>query len=72
MPLDLTLNPAGTWTGTIGDAKAWGRAEGPAAGARGHRALGDGHEDPVCLSLIGDDTRRSGETLARFGGREER
>lgn len=71
--LDLTLNPDGTWSGTIGDAPAQGRAE----MKRGDLILSGsaysrGTVDPVYLRLRGDAHRRWGETLGRFGGRQER
>ena len=34
--------------------------------------MAGGHADPVYLILSGDDARRWGETLGRFGGRQER
>ena len=73
-PLDLVIDPDGTWTGTIGKARAQGTARmkrdrlvltGSARGA-------DGHEDPVYATLAGDEARRWSETLGRFGGRQER
>jgi hypothetical protein len=74
VPLDVTLNADGTWTGTIGGAKASGTAQlkGRALVLTGTARSGTGHEDPVYLSLTGDGTRRWGETLARFGDRAER
>jgi hypothetical protein len=72
-PVDLTLAPDGTWTGTIGKARAVGTAE-----VRGRHLILRGtarsaqDEDAVYLRLTGDDTRRWGETVADFGGRLER
>jgi hypothetical protein len=73
LALDVTLAPDGTWSGTIGKAKAAGTAE-----VRGRHLILRGtarstqDEDAVYLRLTGDDTRRWGETVADFGGRPER
>jgi hypothetical protein len=73
LPVDLTIAPDWTWTGTIGTAPAAGTAT-----MRGSRLVLEGAadtvlgEDPVHFDLTGDDTRRWGQTLARFGGREAR
>jgi hypothetical protein len=73
MPVDLTLVPDGSWTGTIGKSKAAGTTE-----VRGRHLILRGtarsahDEDVVYLRLTGDDTRRWGETVADFGGRPER
>jgi hypothetical protein len=73
MRVDLTLAPDGTWTGTIGKARAAGIATlkgrhliltGTARSAR--------EDDAVYLRLTGDDTRRWGETVTEFDGRPER
>ena len=74
VPLDLTLGQDGTWTGTIGGARAAGTAElaGRLLVLRGTARSGEGQEEPVYLALIGDGTRRWGETVARFGTRQER
>jgi hypothetical protein len=71
--VDLTLSPDGTWSGTSGGAPAHGRAE----MKRGDLILSGtarsrGTLDPVYLRLRGDGHRRWGETLGRFGGRQER
>jgi hypothetical protein len=72
-PVDLTIARDGTWTGTIGKARAAGTAE-----VRGRHLILRGttrsaqDEDPVYLRLTGDDARRWGETVADFGGRLER
>jgi hypothetical protein len=72
--LDLTVHPDGTWSGTIGNARAGGTAS-----MRGNRLVlsgtarsSTGQQDPVYFALTGDDAQRWGETLGRFGGREER
>jgi hypothetical protein len=73
LPVDLTIIPDGTWTGTIGKARASGTAE-----VRGRHLILRGtarsaqDEDAVYLRLTGDDARRWGETVADFGGRPER
>ena len=73
MPVDLTIASDGTWTGTIGKAKASGTVE-----LKGRHLILKGtarserDEDPVYLRLTGDATRRWGETVAEFSGREER
>jgi hypothetical protein len=72
-PVDLTIAPDGTWTGTLGKARAAGRAE-----VRGRHLILRGtarsaqDEDVVYLRVTGDDARRWGETVADFGGRVER
>lgn len=73
-PLDLVIEPDGTWTGTIGKAQARGtaRMKGDRLVLTGSARGADGHEDPVHATLAGDDARRWGETLGRFGGRQER
>jgi hypothetical protein len=73
-PLDLVLESDGTWTGTIGKARAQGtaRMNGDRLVLRGSSRGADGHEDPVYATLAGDDARRWAETLGRFGGRQER
>ena len=69
-PVDLTIASDGTWAGTIGKAKA--------SGTKGRHLILKGtarserDEDPVYLRLAGDATRRWGETVAEFNGREER
>jgi hypothetical protein len=70
--MDLTIAPDGTWAGTIGPNQASGVARRP--GTRllltGTLRRAGGHEDPVYMDLVGDDTRRWGETHAFFGDRE--
>jgi hypothetical protein len=73
LAIDVTLAPDGTWSGTIGKAKAAGTAA-----VRGRHLILRGtarsaqDEDAVYLRLTGDDARRWGETVADFGGRPER
>jgi hypothetical protein len=74
LPVDMTLRPDGTWSGTIGNAEARGTAS-----MRGRRLVlggtarsSTGHVDPLHLALTGDESRRWGATLGRFAGREER
>jgi hypothetical protein len=73
-PLDLTISPSETWTGTIGDARASGtaRLSGRLLILRGTARSKTGHEEPVYLSLTGDDTRRWGETRTQFSERDAR
>jgi hypothetical protein len=73
VPLDPTIKPDGTWTGTIGGAKASGTAKlkGRNLVLEGTARSATGHEHPVYLSLTGDEARRWGATMARFGEREE-
>jgi hypothetical protein len=73
-PLDLTLKPDGTWSGTIGGAAAEGRTS-----MKGRQLLLTGTARsrgtmgyPVYLRLQGDERRRWGQTLGRFGERQER
>jgi hypothetical protein len=73
LPIDVTIAPDGTWTGTIGKARAAGTVELKGrhlileGTARSERAV-----TPVYLRLTGDAGRRWGETVAVFDGREER
>jgi hypothetical protein len=73
LPIDVTIAPGGTWTGTIGKAQAAGTVELKGrhlileGSARSERAV-----TPVYLRLTGDAGRRWGETVAVFDGREER
>ena len=73
-PVDLTIAPDGTWRGTIARAPASGEAR-----LRGRRLILDGTvappnalARPVHFDLTGDSTRRWGETVATFKGREDR
>jgi hypothetical protein len=73
-PIDLTIAPDGTWRGTIAKAPATGRARlrGDRLVLEGTAAGPDGPARPVYLDLTGNDTRRWGETVATFGGRDDR
>jgi len=73
-PIDVTIAPDGTWRGTIAKAPATGRARvrGDRLVLEGAAAPPDGPARPVYLDLTGDDTRRWGETVANFGGRDDR
>jgi len=73
-PIDVTIAPDGTWRGTIAKAPATGRARvrGDRLVLEGTVAAPDGPAHPVYLDLRGDDTRRWGETVATFGGRDDR
>ena len=73
-PIELTIEPDGTWRGTIAKAPASGQAhlrkgrlvlEGTATAI-------DGPARPVYLDLKGDESRRWGETVATFSGRDDR
>ena len=73
-PIELTIAPDGTWRGTIAKVPASGQArlrkgrlvlEGTAPAA-------DGPARPVYLDLKGDESRRWGETVATFSGRDDR
>jgi hypothetical protein len=74
VPIELTIEPDGTWRGTIAKVPASGQAH-----LRGRRLVLDGTAAdpsgparPVYLDLAGDGTRRWGETVATFGGRDDR
>jgi hypothetical protein len=71
-PLDLTIAPDGTWTGTLGANKASGMARwhGKRLLITGTQWTANGHEEPVYLDLTGNDTSRWGQTHAFFGDRE--
>jgi hypothetical protein len=73
VPLDVTINLDGTWTGAIGGSNASGTAKlkGRNVVLEGTARSATGHEEPVYLSLTGDDARRWGAALARFGEWEE-
>jgi hypothetical protein len=69
-PLDLTIAPDGTWSGTVGKARASGTAR---LKGRDLELMGTAHQAtnpdaPVYLRLTGDDTRRWGETRRDFTG----
>jgi hypothetical protein len=73
-PIELTIAPDGTWRGTIARTPASGQAR-----LRRGRLVLDGTAvapggpaRPVHLDLAGDRTRRWGETVATFGGRDDR
>jgi hypothetical protein len=70
--IDLTVAPDGTWIGTIGPDRASGNARwhGKRLLLTGTIRRAGGHEEPVYLDLVGDDTRRWAETHAFFGDRE--
>jgi hypothetical protein len=72
IPLDLRIAEDGTWRGTIGPARAAGRAyaRGDDVILEGTAIASGGKEDPVYFRLTGDDARRWGTTLATFPGRE--
>jgi hypothetical protein len=74
LPVDVTIRPDGTWSGTIGNAEATGTAsmQGRRLVLSGTARSSTGHEAPVYLALTGDESRRWGATLGRFAGREER
>ena len=73
-PIDVTISPSGQWTGTIGDAQASGTAETRERLLilRGTARSKTGHEEPVYLSLTGDDSRQWGMTQAVFSERDAR
>lgn len=73
-PIDVTIAPDGTWKGSIAKAPASGQAR-----MRGGRLVLEGTAAapnepvrPVYLDLAGDGTRRWGETVATFSGRDDR
>jgi hypothetical protein len=73
-PIDLTIASDGSWSGTLGKAKAVGVVE-----FKGRDMVLDGtarsplgHEDAVNLRLTGDSGRRWGSTVTQFDGRSER
>jgi hypothetical protein len=72
IPLDLRIAEDGTWKGTIGTARAAGRASvrGDDVILAGTAIAPGDKEDPVYFRLTGDDARRWGTTLATFPGRE--
>jgi hypothetical protein len=69
-PLDLTIAPDGTWRGKVGQAAASGtvRVQGRQLVLSGTARSAAGHEDPVYLRLIGNDTTQWGQTRADFTG----
>jgi hypothetical protein len=73
-PIDLTIAPDGTWHGTIAKAPASGRAHLRKGRLllEGTAAEPDGPVRPVHFDLTGDGSRRWGETMATFGGRDGR
>jgi len=74
LPVDLTIAPDGTWRGTIARAPASGEARlhGRRLILDGAAATPGGGSRPVHLDMTGDNTRRWGETVAIFSGREDR
>lgn len=73
-PIDLTIASDGTWRGTIAKAPASGHARLSRGCLRldGTAAAPGGPARPVYLDLTGDNTRRWGETVATFSGRDDR
>jgi hypothetical protein len=69
-PLDLKITPDGTWSGTIGKARASGTArfKGRDLVLSGTAHPATGGDEPVYLRLTGDETRRWGETRRDFSG----
>ena len=70
--IDLTIAPDGTWKGTIGPDPGSGvaRRHGQRLLLTGTIRRAGGHEEPVYLDLVGDDSGRWSETHAFFGDRE--
>jgi len=73
-PVDLTITPDGAWRGTFGKSVAEGRAQ-----LRGNRVLlqgtatePNGPARPVYLNLRNNRAGLRGETVATFGGRDDR
>jgi hypothetical protein len=73
-PIDLTIAPDGTWRGSIAKAPASGQARlrGGRLLLEGTAAEPDGPARPVYFDLAGDRTRRWGEAVATFSGRDDR
>jgi hypothetical protein len=72
-PLDLRLADDGTWRGTVGKAEGSGTARLDGRGRlviSGTAIAPDGTRDPVSFRLVGDSTRRWGQTVGRFHGRD--
>jgi hypothetical protein len=69
-PLDITIAPDRTWSGTVGKARASGTArfQGEDLVLSGTAHPPTGPEEPVYLRLTGDDTRRWGQTRRDFTG----
>ena len=73
-PLDVTIDPDGSWRGTFGNAPATGRVRphGSRVVLEGTAASPDGPARPVYLDLKHRGTDLWGETVATFSGREYR
>jgi hypothetical protein len=71
-PVDIVLNGDGTWTGTIGKARASGmaRMNGRRLVLSGTTWSPLGQPEAFHLSLTGDDSRRWAQTLTLFDERE--
>jgi hypothetical protein len=68
IPLDITIAPDGTWSGTVGKARMSETAsfKGGDLVLSGTERPSTGPEEPVYLRLTGDDTRRWGQTRWDF------
>ena len=73
-PLDLRIDDDGTWRGKVGKSDASGTARLDRHGnlvLSGTTKTATGEEDPVNYTLRGDSTRRWGQVVGNFQGREE-
>jgi hypothetical protein len=70
IPLDLTIAPDGTWSGTVGQAQASGtaRVQRGQVVLTGTTRTAAGRVDPLYLRLTGDEAARWGATRADFPG----